>query len=152
MKMLTRRQVMLDQQVQGALITRVILYWITCQLTTALLYGIWCQGLEPTDEPARSVGSAVLSLLPALLGSLLVLPLVLADVLRLSQRFVAPVWNLRNALKRLELGDAVSPLELRRGDYWHDLLGRFNQLLPRLQPAPPSRSLAHETLAAVDPS
>jgi hypothetical protein len=113
----------------------VILYWVTCQVAVVLSHGIWRHWLGPDVAPADSLGSTVLSLTPALLGSLLVLPLAIADVLRLSQRFVGPVWNLRNVMKRLELGDAVPPLEVRRGDYWHELLARFNQLLPRIQPA-----------------
>jgi hypothetical protein len=44
------------------------------------------------------------------------------------------------------MGDAVGPLELREGDHWHDLILRFNQLLPRLvSPSAASKHLAGTT-------
>jgi hypothetical protein len=128
MKPFQRRQVMIDQEVQGALIGRVVLYWIVCQATFVVSYGAWQYVWLPTGASPAGLPLRLAGLIPALLGSLLFLPLVIADVLRLSNRFVGPIWNLRNAMKRFELGDAVPPLELRRGDYWQDLLRRFNRL------------------------
>ena len=131
-----RRQVMIDQQVQGALIGRVLLYWFICQAAMVIAWCAWSVLTAPHGVPApfdRRTNSAAD---PRAIGSQLVLPLVLADFLRLSNRFVGPIWNLRNAMKRVELGDPVVPLELRRADFWSDLLGQFNRLLPRLRRQP----------------
>ncbi len=137
---------MIDQQVQGALIGRVLLYWFACQ--AAMVIGLlgWSVGTAQPGVPALSVAERLRPLVPALIGSQLLLPLVLADFLRLSNRFVGPIWNLRNAMKCVELGDEVSPLQLRRADFWPDLLERFNRLLPRLRP-PSSAFCCAEPLA-----
>lgn len=128
MTFLRRRQVMIDQEVQGVLIGRVIVYWLVCQASVFFGYAAWQILTLPSDESVVGVLPQIAELLPALLGSLLLIPLVIADLLRLSNRFVGPIWNLRNAMKRLELGDPVPPLELRRRDFWPDLLRRFNRL------------------------
>ena len=123
-----RRQIMIDQSVQGSLIARVVLYWLLCLLATA--GSAWCWTQWRSDAALESV---LPILVPALLGSLTVLPLAIADVLRVSSRFVGPVHSIRNALKRVDMGDSVSPLKLRKGDHWSDLVTRFNQLLDRIE-------------------
>ncbi|MCA9167740.1 MAG: hypothetical protein KDB23_08730 [Planctomycetales bacterium] len=123
-----RQQLMLDQSVQGGLIGRVTSYWLCCLgsvIISSLCWSIWTEG--STADPWTVIGR----LLPGLLGSLMVLPLVLADILRFSNRFVGPIFNLRNALKRIQLGDDVPPLEPRRNDFWGDLTWRVNQLIMR---------------------
>jgi hypothetical protein len=131
MKRLPRRQIMIDQEVQGALVFRVVWYWVGCEATVLLLHVVWQLGNGPERDPVRIATREVCHLLPALLGTLLVQPLVITDVLRLSNRFVGPIGNLRNALKRSELGDAVAPLQRRPADFWPDLLDRVNRLLQR---------------------
>jgi hypothetical protein len=117
---------MLDQEVQGLLIQRVTGYWLTC--LTAVAVATWCWQVWTSAEPP-SIWHIVASLAPGAIGSLLLLPLVIADVLRASSRFVAPVHNLNNALKRLQLGDEVLELVPRRGDCWTDVTERFNQYI-----------------------
>ncbi len=126
-----RKQIMIDQTVQGTLIARVVLYWFLC-LGSVVLYA-WCSMVWMEPEGAEPIWRRLSRLMPALLGSLSVLPLAIADVIRASNRFVGPIHHLRNAFKRLVIGDAVRPMELRSSDHWNDLVLRFNQLLPRLQ-------------------
>ena len=124
----SRRQIMLDQPVQGTLLTRVTIYWVTCLLATTI--ASWCW-LRVTGDSTVSLLDLCYQQSPAWIGSLLLLPLVWADTLRLSSRFVGPIANLRNALKRLEWGDDVPALRSRRGDHWEDLIECFNRLLNR---------------------
>lgn len=133
MTRLPRRQIMIDQEVQGALIARVVWYWLGCEATVLLLHVLWRLSSGSAADPLPATTRALWELLPALLGALLVLPVVIVDVLRLSNRFVGPVWNLRNALKRTELGDAVPPVPRRPADFWPDLLERVNRLLSQRQ-------------------
>lgn len=123
---------MIDQPVQGSLIARVVLYWFLCLGATALFAWCWMVWIDPVRDGKEEICQRLSSLMPALVGSLIVLPLAIADVIRVSNRFVGPVHSLRNALKRLVMGDSVGPLELRDSDQWNDLILRFNELLPRL--------------------
>jgi hypothetical protein len=124
-----REQLMLDQLVQGVLIRRVVLHWLLCLLSTGLAAWVWAVWTEA--EGASPLGT-LRQIWPALVGSLLALPLAIADMLRTSNRFVGPVLRLRNAMKCLVLGDWIEPLRPRQGDFWADLMERFNQLQQQL--------------------
>jgi hypothetical protein len=119
---------MLDQAVQGSLLRRVVLHWVLCLWSTTVAAWVWAVA---SDAAPASYLDTLAQLLPALLGSMIVLPLAMADMLRISNRFVGPVSRLRNAMKRLSQGDNVEPLQPRRGDCWSDLIDRFNLLLKR---------------------
>lgn len=133
-----RRQVMLDQAVQGQLLFRVTAYWAFCLLATTVATWVWKSVLM--SDPI-SVGEALGQAIPGAVGSLCFLPFVWADTLRWSNRFVGPVFSLRNALKRLEWGDWVPELKVRNGDHWNDLVDGFNQIVRRLPPS--SRGTRH---------
>jgi hypothetical protein len=124
----SRRQIMLDQPVQGLLLGRATVYWLFCLLTYQTAQWAWLRWNDPTSPTWTSL---VATYWPAAAGSLLALPLVWFDLLRVSHRFVGPVASVRNALKRVELGDRLPPLQTRQGDLWRDLIERFNQTLPR---------------------
>jgi nitrate/nitrite-specific signal transduction histidine kinase len=62
------------------------------------------------------------------LAAVLVLPIVLRDLLRLSHRWVGPILRLRAALSALSRGEHVPPLRFREGDYWQELAGDFNTI------------------------
>jgi hypothetical protein len=66
---------------------------------------------------------------PAAAASLILLPLVLFDIVRLSNRFAAPVQQVRHGLRRLAAGRPVQPVFLRKDDFWQDLAVSFNQCL-----------------------
>lgn len=125
MKSHQRRQIMVDQPVQGVLTARVAIYWGMGMGATLFSGWIW-QFWYPSDSESSLFPTG---LLPAVIGSLAVLPLAIVDMIRVSNRFVGPVHSLRNQLKCLSLGDSVRPLELRKGDYWNDLVRQFNEVV-----------------------
>ena len=125
MKSHQRRQIMIDQPVQGLLTARVAIYWALGMGATLFSGWVWQfwypAGSEKSLFPTE--------LLPAVIGSLVVLPLAIVDMIRVSNRFVGPVHSLRNQLKCLSLGDSLEPLELRKGDFWNDLVCQFNEVV-----------------------
>ena len=125
MKSHQRRQIMVDQPVQGVLTARVAIYWSMGMGATLFSGWIW-QFWYPSDSESSLFPTGIL---PAVIGSLVVLPLAIVDMIRVSNRFVGPVHSLRNQLKCLSLGDSVRPLELRKGDYWNDLVRQFNEVV-----------------------
>jgi hypothetical protein len=72
------------------------------------------------------------------LASVLVLPIVMMDVLRLSNRFVGPVTRLRAGMKDLAAGRPVKPLNFRNDDYWRELAVDFNEAAARVRAANPT--------------
>jgi hypothetical protein len=84
---------------------------------------------------------------PVLFASILVLPLLVADVLRVSHRFAGPMYRLRNALRDLADGKTIEPVKFREGDYWTNMADEFNRVLTRvrdLEAARPSAPRADE--------
>lgn len=123
-----RRQLMIDKSVQMEVIARAILYFLV-----AFLYFtgvIFCtQWMSDPETPffqhlIRFAGDAVLWA-PALF---LVAPLLVYDILRLTNRFVGPVYRIRTALQGLAEGEAGRPLKFRDDDYWTELCDPFNEV------------------------
>ena len=64
-------------------------------------------------------------------GLLLLVPLAVQDLLRLTNRFAGPKARLARQLRELAAGD-TPPLEFRRDDYWQDLADDFNRVREEL--------------------
>lgn len=133
MKSVRRGQLFVDAPVQGALAVRMILYWLFCLLTVSLMLVCWT---ILSDQPQSSGELFELAWTrggPALVGSLLLLPIVMVDCVRLSNRFAGPVLRLRRGMKQLADGELVQPVNVRKGDFWFDFAADFNRLATRVQ-------------------
>lgn len=64
-------------------------------------------------------------------GLLLLVPLAVQDLLRLTNRFAGPKARLARQLRELATGDP-GPLEFRRDDYWQELADDFNRVREEL--------------------
>lgn len=135
MKTCRRGQIFVDRDVQSALMLRVTGYWMFCLLSISLMLLCW----EAASGPPRRFSTLAADLYqryaPALAATLLVLPLVMIDVTRLSHRFVGPIIRLRGALRRLAAGEEVQPIKFRDKDFWQDLADDFNQAAKRVPAA-----------------
>lgn len=130
--MVMRQQVWIDQHVQGVLVGRVLLYWSGILIYFALSSGCfhWWQNPEWTlaehfwalFDQAWLVGPTLIMLLP----------LVIFDVVRLSHRFAGPVYRLRQHLRELSQNTQTSPLHFRDDDYWQQLAEPINLLQQKL--------------------
>jgi len=58
--------------------------------------------------------------------SVVMLPIVLFDVLFLSNRIVGPIYRMRRSLRALAAGEYVAPIEFRKGDFRLELADEFN--------------------------
>jgi hypothetical protein len=127
-----RKQLFVDPKVQGALVLRVLLYWVVCLITITLMLLCWNVLRTPRmfytflDDMWYQYG-------PALLASFLLLPMVVVDVIRLSNRFAGPLFRLRRCMRALARGEYVEPIRFREGDFWRDFADEFNAVLARVQ-------------------
>jgi len=126
-----RKKLFVDPKVQGALISRVILYWFFCLLTITLMLLCWRIVTGPARPFYTHFNDMWFFYGPAAVASLILLPLVVVDVVRLSNRFVGPLLRLRRSLRALAQGDDVEPLEFRGGDFWREFADEFNAVLAR---------------------
>ncbi len=128
-----RKTLIADIQVQGALIVRVVIYWMLCLLAIGTLLLLWrmvVRPLSPFDQQLHDLWSLYR---PAAVVSLLLLPIVVLDMLRLTNRFAGPLFRLRGTMRDLAQGKAVEIVQFRKGDFWQDFAGDFNIVAARLQ-------------------
>jgi len=127
-----RKRLFVDPKVQGALVVRVLLYWIVCLITITLMLLCWSVLRTPRmfythlDDMWFRYG-------PALVASFLLLPMVVVDIIRLSNRFAGPLLRLRRSMRALARGEHVKPIHFREGDFWQEFADEFNALLARVQ-------------------
>jgi hypothetical protein len=135
-KQFARKRLFVDPRVQGALVMRVIVYWLLCLITITLMLLCWRILTGPARMFYTHFDDMWFFYGPAAIASLLLLPLVVMDVLRLSNRFAGPMLRLRRAMRDLARGQPVEPIEFRGGDFWQDFAQDFNAVAARVQGFP----------------
>ena len=128
-----RKHLFVDPKVQGALVTRVVLYWVVCLITITLMLLCWRIITGPARMFYTHFNDMWFFYGPALVASFVLLPLVIVDIIRVSNRFTGPILRLRRSIRELARGEHVHPISFRDGDYWQEFADEFNTLLARLQ-------------------
>lgn len=130
---LQRKRVFVDRAVQGALVWRMLAYWAACVLfiTVPLLIGRTL--VEPETYFFEQLGAVWRQFGPALTCTIVILPLVLYDVVKFTNRFAGPMFRLRREMRRLARGEPVRPMRFRGSDFWQQFAVSFNQIAERLQ-------------------
>ncbi len=112
-----RKHLFVDPKIQGALIVRVVLYWIVCLITFTAMLFCWRMMSGPVGTAPVPFEDMWLYYRPAILASFLLLPMVIIDIIQLSNRFVGPLLRLRRSMRALARGEDVEPLEFRGPDF-----------------------------------
>ena len=128
MKRKFRTRMMVDPKLQGALLVRTVMYWVLCVTVVMVLAGlqaVWSSNGAPGPV---LLSRTVLAFGPALIASLLVLPMVAFDSVRFSNKFAGPMHRLKRLARDLADGKPVEPVNFREEDYWKELADQFNRL------------------------
>ena len=131
MPQIRRRRLIVDAKLQGALLTHVVLYWLYCLITVLLIALVWIVFAKRPSTSADLVEQLWGNFGPVLVGSVLILPLVLLDFLRISNRLAGPMVRLRREMKALANGEVSRSVQLREGDFWLEFAEDWNQALAR---------------------
>lgn len=130
-----RRSYFVDRKVQGALLACTARYWaLSVTVVAALTILGWIfitPGVSVLMELREELPSLLGAVLIAFLASFLVLPVILFDLVRVSNRFVGPVLRLKRSMQQAAAGESVNPVRFRDEDYWQDFADAFNHLLER---------------------
>ncbi len=146
-----RKQLFVDPKVQGALVARVVLYWAVCLITITLMLLCWRIVTGPARMFYTHFNDMWFFYGPALIASFVLLPLVIVDIIRLSNRFTGPLLRLRRSMRELARGEHVEPIEFRDNDFWHDIATEFNAVLHRVQGEPATEQPDHDVQEEPEP-
>lgn len=142
-----RKHLFVDPKVQGALIWRSFLYWCMCMAAVAMMLLCW----RILTGPARLFYLHLDDMWyfhgAALIASAFVLPVIILDIIRWSNRLVGPMLRLRRSMRELARGEHVEPLRFRDTDFWHDFAEEFNAVVARVQGESPE---SHESPATTN--
>lgn len=134
-----RRIYLVDHDVQGGLLNKAAWYWLLSLAIFGSLNVIGWIFIAPGVDVLVRIRELLPSffgvLIVAMLSSLIVLPVLLHDLAKYTNRFAGPVFRLQRNLEALAAGKTVQPLSFRAGDHWHDLANAFNQVAARLETA-----------------
>ena len=127
-----RSQLLIDKAVQTPILQRIIFYTLAC----AIYFIIIIFSVESSfheDEPffdtAMRCVDVALFWAP---GLMLLFPVVIYDLLTLTNRFAGPMFRLRREMQRLARGESEYPLGFRDNDYWIDVADDFNLIRDEL--------------------
>lgn len=132
MKLFQRSRVFVDAPVQGGLILRVLMYWLLAVAAIGLLVTMQIAVASKTAGWDMLINRALLAFGPALIASVIILPLVLIDALRFSHRLAGPMFRLKKEFKKVADGGNFKPLVFREGDHWYELASEFNRVAAEL--------------------
>jgi len=136
-----RKRYWIDTAIQGAIVRRLIGYWVTFVVMAFLTLCLWqfLTGMDVHQAPASAFGAIMCNNLPLLYIALLMLPIVVVDSIHLCHRVIGPVLKIGRTLEAINNGVITSQVELRHDDFWQDLANQVNRL-PKQQEHSPSRS------------
>ena len=129
----SRRRFFVDPRLQLALVLRVALYWVVCTVVLALLASVQVLLTGGNLGYGVLIDRVLVSFGPALVASVIVLPMLLFDCVRFSNRFAGPMFRLRDQLKQLADTGHAEPVKFRKGDFWYEMAQEFNRVAERMQ-------------------
>lgn len=126
-----RRRLFVDFKLQGVLLVHTAIYWFHCLLSVMLIAFCWIILVERPGTSGELLGVIGSNYVPVLLGSVLLLPLVLMDCLRVSNRLAGPMLRIHRSVKQLADGVPADPVHLREKDFWKEFSDDLNRLIAR---------------------
>ena len=123
-----RKNLRMDQSVQGSLLRRIGFYSLACGLYFLMTLVI----TESLSNPRESIAETTRRCLDEAVfwapGMVLLAPIIVYDPIRVTNRLAGPIFRLRRELGRLADGLPSEPLVLREDDDWAEVAESFNQL------------------------
>jgi hypothetical protein len=127
-----RKKYFVDPKVQGAFLARIFVYWFLCLIAagTAIVGWMLLMGgprvlLQPLEEFWPQFA-------PAVIVSVLMLPILMFDCIRLTNWLAGPMFRVRREMRNLANGTPTNPIQLRTGDFWMEFADEFNAVRQRV--------------------
>jgi len=123
-----RQQPLVEHDVQVSLIFRVVLYGAAC-MTYFTVIQFFTQAMH---HPGIPIAEVFLSLTDEAIywvpGFLVLGPLMVYDMLRITNRIAGPIFSVRCEMRALNAGERGRGLRFRNDVYWDTLATEFNEI------------------------
>ncbi len=140
MSEVNRKKSYVDPQVQGALVRRLVIHWVSYVSVAAAV--AFC--LQVLSNPVQPLGEHIQKAWWThglfLLVLVFLLPVFVLDSIKLSNRFAGPIYRLRRTIHNIAQGDPPPRLKFRDFDFWQGMAQDFNLMIDRLS----GRDIQHE--------
>ena len=127
-----RKRVLVDVRFQGGLCLRVFFYWTCCLFTVATMFSgkhLLVGGLDGGDSFLLAIWNQYGKILAT---SFVILPILLLDLLIVTNRYAGPLARVRQAMSKLASGQEVAPVRLRPNDELGSFASDFNTIAQQL--------------------
>ena len=102
MKQRKRKQMFVDPSVQGVLLLRTVLYWAFCLAMVTMFMVCWRIVTGPSRDLYVHLDYIWFHYAPVFIATMLLLPILIIDTLKVSNRFAGPMVRLRRAMRFFE--------------------------------------------------
>ncbi len=124
----------IDRQVQGRLVLGITVHWLL--YFTLILCSIPMWHMITVSGFSKSfplvLADSWSQMTPVFLFLAAVLPIFIWETLKLSHRFVGPMYRLRSAIRSINAGEEFRPVKFRDDDFWQEVADDFNTMMERL--------------------
>ena len=130
-----RRRHFIDKTVQGMLIGRIMVHWLTFLLSSFVILYVWQFLLsgDPQRPFSPHMREVAESFVPVAVVFICLLPASIWDTVKFSHRFVGPIYRLRKSMQGIAGGEPLRPVKLRQGDFWKGTADDFNAMIRRIE-------------------
>jgi hypothetical protein len=127
-----RKKFFVDPKVQGAFLLRIFVYWFLCIVSSGTILIAWIMLTGSNRVMLHPVAEFWAQFGPAVIVSGLMLPILMFDCVRLTNRLAGPVFRLRREMRNLVQGVPTRPIHLRPGDFFTELADDYNAIRERM--------------------
>lgn len=128
-----RKKLYVNKAAQSSIIKRSIYHWYFCTSLILMTMAIFIALRDPSRSALLLIYELWGYFSPAIVASVVVLPLFIFDTLKISHKIAGPLERLSVEMTRLADGEDVEPLRFRDGDYWPELAEKFNELAEQVK-------------------
>ncbi|TWU36713.1 hypothetical protein Q31b_49950 [Novipirellula aureliae] len=124
----TRKYLIADPYVQGAILRRVALYAMAAfaYYVVVIFFSVYISDNQtPPSERLLTFIDDAITWLP---GLLVLGPIAAYDLLTMTNRFAGPICRLRREMRLLIDNQSASELHFREHDHWSDVAEVYNEL------------------------
>ena len=111
-----------EPTIRSMLVKRIIVYWCACLLFSALPMIIGTSLAEPNRWFVEHLGDLALRFWPVYLTAFGILPFIIRDALRVTNRTMGPLTRLKAELRRARDGGDYRSIQCREDDILRELV------------------------------